>query len=191
MKDVAKMGLILMAFCLVSALALSMTYGATIDVITQSRAATDIANRREVMSEADDFAPLDEGLLAQLQSEDATILDVHRAYKQGEIIGHVAKVSSQGFGGAIEVIVGFDVNGEITGLRLGTHAETPGLGANAANPEFYEQFEGMTLTRDIIVDKTSAGDNQVQAVTAATITSSAVTDGVNRVGKLLERLVNP
>lgn len=49
----------------------------------------------------------------------------------------------------------------------------------------------MTLTRDIIVDKTSAGDNQVQAVTAATITSSAVTDGVNRVGKLLERLVNP
>lgn len=186
-----KMGLILMVFCLLSALALSMTYGSTIDVITQSRAAADIANRKEVMGEADDFAPIDEGLLEQFQREDPNIKDVHQALKGGNVIGHVVKVSSQGFGGPIEIVVGFDTDFQVTGLRLGTHTETPGLGANAAKPEFYEQFEGMTLTRDIAVDKVQAGDNQVQAVTAATVTSAAVTNGVNRIGKILERLVNP
>ncbi|HHX03813.1 MAG TPA: RnfABCDGE type electron transport complex subunit G [Tissierellia bacterium] len=191
MKDIMKMGLILMVFCLLSALALSMTYGSTIDVITQSRAAADIANRKEVMGEADDFAPIDEGLLEQFQREDPNIKDVHQALKGGNVIGHVVKVSSQGFGGPIEIVVGFDTDFQVTGLRLGTHTETPGLGANAAKPEFYEQFEGMTLTRDIAVDKVQAGDNQVQAVTAATVTSAAVTNGVNRIGKILERLVNP
>ncbi len=191
MKDVMKMGLILMAFCLISALALSMTYGATIDVITESRAAADVANRRQVMEEAEEFEQIDAALLEQFQREDPNIKDVHKALRGGELLGHVVKVSSQGFGGPMEIIVGFDTDYEITGLRLGTHTETPGLGANASKPEFYNQFDGMTLTRDIVVDKVKAGNNQVQAVTAATVTSAAVTSGVNRIGKILERLVNP
>lgn len=191
MRDILKMGLILMAFCLISALALSMTYGATAQVIADGRAAADDANRREVFLRADAFEPIDEELLTQFQREDDNIKDVHQVLVNGEVVGHVVKVSNQGFGGPMEIIVGFNNEGIIEGVRIGTNTETPGLGANVARPEFYTQFEGMTLERDIIVDKSRAGNNQVHAVTAATVTSAAVSNGVNRIGKILERLVNP
>ena len=68
--------------------------------------------------------------------------------------------------------------GSFTGVRIGTHSETPGLGARAAEEKFYGQFTGKSGTLSVI--KTGeAGDSEINAITAATITSTAVTNAVN------------
>ena len=82
----------------------------------------------------------------------------------------------------MEVIIGIDNEGSIDGVRIGNHAETPGLGAKAADEEFVEQFGGKSIDKPIQVKKTeNLDDNEIQALTGATITSEAVSDAVNLV----------
>ena len=72
------------------------------------------------------------------------------------------------------MMVGVDTEGTVTGVRILSHSDTPGLGALATSPDFYEQFTGMSGTLAVNKD-----GGQVQAITSATITSRAVTVGVN------------
>ena len=86
-------------------------------------------------------------------------------------------VTAKGFGGDIQLTVGVK-DGVVTGVRIGTHSETPGLGARAAEEKFYGQFTGKSGALSVI--KTGeAGDSEINAITAATITSTAVTNAVN------------
>lgn len=101
-----------------------------------------------------------------------TISKVSEAKVNGETVGYVVTANPSGFGGAVSTMVGVDAEGVITGLRVLSHSETPGLGALSTDPSFYEQFAGMS--GDIKVTKD--GGN-VQAITSATITSRAVSDG--------------
>jgi electron transport complex protein RnfG len=67
---------------------------------------------------------------------------------------------------------------KITGMRVVKHSETPGLGALAVNQSFYSQFDGRKLS-PLRVVRTSPGENDIEAITAATITTRAVTNAVN------------
>ena len=78
-------------------------------------------------------------------------------------------------------MVGVDVDGVITGLRVLSHSETPGLGALATDPSFYEQFVGKSGA--IKVEK-DGGD--IVAITSSTITSRAVSDGADEAVKWVE-----
>lgn len=94
-------------------------------------------------------------------------------------LGFAVEVIPSGFGGAITMMVGVSVDGEVTGISIISHAETPGLGAvAAANTDkgvaFRDQFIG--LTGGITIGD---GDNQIDALSGATISSQAVVDGVN------------
>ena len=71
------------------------------------------------------------------------------------------------------------MNGAITGVEILSHGETPGLGANAVKPDFKNRFIGKS--GQLTVDKNSNDGQNVQAITAATITSKAVTGAVNAV----------
>jgi H+/Na+-translocating ferredoxin:NAD+ oxidoreductase subunit G len=88
--------------------------------------------------------------------------------------GFVVTAAPGGFGGAVDTMVGIDPEGIITGLRVTKHAETPGLGANATAPDFYEQFTGMSGTLAVTKD-----GGEVVPITSSTITSRAVTSGAN------------
>jgi len=94
----------------------------------------------------------------------------------GSAAGYVSTGTVTGFGGPVEVTVGTDAAGVITGVRVGgaNFQETAGLGAKAKEPAFYEQFAG----KEYPVDLTKNG-GEIDAITAATITSSAVVRGVN------------
>ena len=74
-------------------------------------------------------------------------------------------------------MTGVDAEGKVTGVNILSHAETAGLGAKAAEQSFRDRFVG--LVSGITVSKDKAGDNSVDAITGATITSRAVTDAVN------------
>jgi electron transport complex protein RnfG len=78
--------------------------------------------------------------------------------------------------------VGVTADGKISGVRVpGGHNETPGLGAEAEKPDFYEQFAGKdaSLALRLVKDRAGAGAGDIAAISGATITSDAVTKAVN------------
>ena len=93
--------------------------------------------------------------------------------------GYVVRVSVNGFGGAIDMMVGVDNAGKVLGISVVNHTETAGLGAEAASQgaagtAFRSQFTGMSGSVSVTKD-----GGQVDALTGATITSRAVCTGVN------------
>lgn len=86
--------------------------------------------------------------------------------------GYVVTTAPGGFGGAVNTMVGIGADGAITGLRVTGHSETPGLGAKATEPFFYEQFTG--LVSPVAVTKDGG---EIVPITASTITSRAVCAG--------------
>lgn len=106
---------------------------------------------------------------------------VHKVYMAGEgsdVQGYVAEVVPAGFGGGITMMVGVR-DGVVTGICVVSHAETAGLGsvageANSKGEAFRGQFVGMSGV--LSVDKDGG---QVDSITSATVTSRAVTTGVN------------
>lgn len=188
MKDIMKMGIILLLFCFISAFSLSLTNHFTSSAIELSRGGKDLENRKAVFPEADSFKAIEKSLLEKIKASDKTIVEVFKALKGKDIIGYVAKSTPNAFGGPMEVVVGFKSDGKIVGVRIGKHAETPGLGDKATQEDFYSQYENMDLNKKITVDKIDKGDNQILAISAATITSQSVTDGVNSIGKILKEV---
>lgn len=99
--------------------------------------------------------------------------------------GAVESYSSAGFSGDIKIIYGFDIDGNITGYEVMSHAETPGLGAKMGewfrSPEGRRNVIGLNpSTANLTVSK-DGGD--VDAITAATITSRAFLDALNRASR--------
>lgn len=98
---------------------------------------------------------------------------VTKVYSAGDA-GWVVQVAPSGFGGAIDMVVGVGSDGAVTGVDIIKMTETSGLGANASKPAFKDQFKGgagpFAVTKD-------GGD--IDSLTGATITSRAVSDGVN------------
>ncbi len=93
--------------------------------------------------------------------------------------GYAVKVAPNGFGGAITMMVGVSREGRVLGVSVISHAETPGLGAIAAadtdkGVSFRDQFVG--LISGIVI---GSGDNQIDSLSGATISSQAIVDGVN------------
>ncbi len=93
--------------------------------------------------------------------------------------GYAVQVSPSGFGGNIDMMVGVGADGKVTGISIISHAETAGLGAIAAansskGEEFRNQFVGQG--GDLAVKKDGGS---IDAISSSTITSRAVTEGVN------------
>lgn len=178
MKEIVKLGLILLIICGVSAALLGYTNEITIGKILEQREFQNQAARKEVLSSAEEFKPLDEETLNKMIEANPRIMEIYIGYAGGSEVGYVIKTAPNGFSGAVEVITGIETDGNISGVRIGNHAETPGLGANATLPEFYGQYDGKSADRGVTVVKTPPAEDQIQAISGATITSKAVTTGV-------------
>ena len=93
------------------------------------------------------------------------------------LIGYVFYTSTIGYGGVMNLMIGIDSSGVIRGVKVLQHSETPGLGTLATIPEYTDQFIGKS--GGLVITRASPGDNEIQAVTGATITSSAIVTSVN------------
>ena len=170
----------------ICALLLGVINGVTADKITQNGIETRNAAMAEIIPDAD-F----EDLGTALSAEDvaaagvtlpagrtaAQIDGVYKATKDGEEIGYCVQVEPKGFGGNLTMIVGINADGTVVGAKVTSHAETPGLGAKSqADPNWITQFAGQTADGQLKVAKDGG---TINAITGATITSRAVTDGVN------------
>ena len=114
----------------------------------------------------------------------------YEALEADGAVGYVAQTTVNGFGGPIEIIAGVDNEGRITGVSVGgsNFAETPGLGANAKNKSFTDEFIGKHGGISAVKAGKVRGENDIDAMTSATITSSAVADGVNIICSYVENI---
>lgn len=105
---------------------------------------------------------------------------IYKATKEGQPIGAAVESLSNGFGGALKVLVGFDNEGNIIDYSLLSHAETPGLGSKAA--DWFKKGAKGDITgknpgeQPLVVSKDGG---QIDAITASTITSRAFLNAVN------------
>ncbi|MBO8433859.1 MAG: RnfABCDGE type electron transport complex subunit G [Tyzzerella sp.] len=173
MKAIVKPACILLAITVIAATLLGIVSEVTKEPIAIQNAKTEAEAMAQVF-------PVDGVEFETVKDTSAgdeisgTISKVSKATVNGELAGYVVTTNPSGFGGAVGTMVGVDKDGVITGLRVLSHSETPGLGALSTEPSFYEQFTGMS--GDVKVTKDGG---QVEAITSATITSRAVSDGAN------------
>ena len=168
-KDILVPAVALLIFCLVATAILAGTNMITKEKIAENAVQTEIASRAAVLPEGKDYG-------------EVVTLDNGVTYcigygTDGNEVGYVFTSGAKGYGGTVSVMVGMDVDGNITGVEILSHSETPGLGANATKDDFKNRFVGKSGT--LSVDKNSNDGQNVQAITAATITSKAVVNAVN------------
>lgn len=102
-------------------------------------------------------------------------LSIDYAYDDSnEHIGYCVEVQAQGFSGAITMVVGVDLDGKVTGVAVTDHRETVSVVEQALSEGYLKRYVGRSGTIR------TSGYNSVDAVTGATATSHAITDGVNR-----------
>lgn len=185
MKEILKLGLILFIITAVSASVLAVSNNITEPRIAEAdRKANDLA-KQEVLETAEEFDILDEGKLKEVAGSNSNIIEINEGYsKEDEIVGYTFKTKVKGYGGEMELIIGISTEGEVTGINILNHGETPGLGANATESYFTDSFKNKLVDNELVAVKDPSEDNEVQALTSATITTTAVVDGVNIVREI-------
>ena len=173
MKDMIRLGLILFAIAAIAAGSLGATNQATKPIIEKMIEQANNEARQTVLPTAKEFKPID-------GASKGLVVDAYEGIDNGNVVGYTFKTVPSGYGGAIELMVGISADGKVTGINIGTNKETPGLGTKAAEPKFKDQYNGKSVETPLEVVKGKAtGENSIVAISGATISSKAVTDGVN------------
>lgn len=173
MNDILTPGIRLFIICAVSVLILSVASETTKEAIAQQNEKTEAISMQTVLPDATSFENKQE-------ISEGNVYLITDGMKDGQKVGYVIGVTSSGFGGELKIMVGVSLDGTIQGANVLSHSETPGLGAKSQEPEFIDQYKGQSTDKELVVVKTApSSDGQIQAITAATITSKAVTVGVN------------
>ncbi|MGD8229783.1 MAG: RnfABCDGE type electron transport complex subunit G [Desulfobacteraceae bacterium] len=106
------------------------------------------------------------------------------ATKDGKCFAVAFEVTGKGYGGLIDIMMGIDLKtGHLTGIRVMTHSETPGLGARATEPPFYKQFTNLA-PKDVAL---SSKGGKINAISGATNTSQGVVEAVKEGLELFAR----
>lgn len=170
-KEILVPTIVLLVICVIASALLGGTNILTKDKIAAINAETKAAAMRTVMPDAVSFG---DSVSAEDSLEYSPALD-----DKGNTIGYAFTVSESGYGGGIEVMVGINTDGTVNKVTIiAADDETPGLGQNIKKDSFLDQFIGKT--GELTVTKNApSSDTEIQAITSATISSSAVTRAVN------------
>lgn len=180
MKEIVKLGIILLIICFISTALLAIVKEITEPKILEQRKMAAEQSRKDVLPAAEAFEALSEGDLKELQVTDATITEVYIGKKGNEIVGFFVKAMPSGYSGSFEVLTGIDAEGNIVKVKMGANKETPGLGTVAGGEKFTSQYIGKGNQGVLELIKTpDASETQITAITGATISSRGMTNGVN------------
>jgi len=113
--------------------------------------------------------------------------DYHEAKSGRRIVAYIATTAGKGYSSYVKMLVSVDRDIRVKGVQVLDHAETPGLGDQIIEEEwFLEQFKGKEFSQLALLKKPTK--ENIQAISGATISSRAVTNGVkDAVQMLIER----
>lgn len=177
MKENNKFAGTLFLITAVSGLLLAFTHGATKDIIAEREKMDSLQlsvilpgcngdNVKEMNVEMD---------------KDSGVNVAYEVYSGQKVVGHAIIVSPKGVGGNIKMSVGITEEGKLGGLKTVSHSETPGIGDIVEKESFMGRFRNKPIKETLkAVKSTPSKENEIEAVSGATITSAAVTSGVNK-----------
>ena len=168
---IVKTAISLFLICAVAAGLVALVNSVTADTIAANTVKEENAARSTVLPAAaafdEDPLTLSDGALGYTGRTDG-----------GELAGYVFTTEASGYGGKIKVMTGFAPDGHITGVAILSIEETPGLGMNAKRESFLQQFVD-TDGQLSVIKNAEPGQNEILALTSATITSRAMVKAVN------------
>lgn len=159
-----QVGMNLAVACLLSGLIISGLYYVTAPIARKNAVAQQEKAMQKLVKDADAFV--------EVPGEE----EWFAAEKDGKIIAYLIKSESQGYGGPIRLLVAVAPDAKVIDFSILSANETPGLGSNAGEEAFRKQFWGKGLEGLAVVKEPTA--DKIQAMTGATISSRAVTNGV-------------
>lgn len=187
MKSMLKDAAILFVITLISGLVLGGVYQITKEPIARQEALALEKACREVFADAASFENQEnfdidraDAVLAEGGYASQTI-DGYQVAKaaDGSVIGYVLTVTThEGYGGDIQFTIGVNSNGSLNGISLLDISETAGLGMQAEDV-LVPQFTGRNAYPFVYTKTGASQDNEIDAISGATITTNAVTNGVN------------
>ncbi len=181
--EIIKIGVILFVITAVSAALLAVLNSVTAPIIAANQEQKQTESMKSVVPSAESFEE------TEVSGADDIVTGVYEARdSSGGLVGICVMASPVGYGGDIELSVGIDTEGKVTGVDIISMSETAGLGANASKDEFKGQYVGKTA--GIAVTKNAPGENEISAISGATITSEAVTSGVNAALEAASTILN-
>ena len=176
----------LMLITLIAGLLLGAVYEITKEPIRKENQKAKEEAYKAVFADADAFedVKIDEDKVAKALDEkglDATINEAMKVLdKSGQQIGYVVTVTDhEGYGGDIQFAMGVQSDGTLNGISFLSISETAGLGMKAKEDAFRKQFEGKKTDQIVYTKNGAKADNEIDALSGATITTNAVTNGVN------------
>ncbi|NQT94763.1 MAG: RnfABCDGE type electron transport complex subunit G, partial [Lentisphaerae bacterium] len=160
---------VLTVICLVAGLLLAWVNDLTAGPIAAAAREEKMAAIRNVLPPCDNDPDADKKVIAGDEHE----WTFYVAREEGRYVGAAFEaVSKEGYGGTIRIMVGVTADGNVNGMAVLAHKETPGLGAKIKGDEFRQQFSNWSIRKTRWSVKKDGGD--IQAITAATISSRAV-----------------
>ena len=171
----------------IAGVALSGVYSMTKDTIEEQKLLAEAASYKEVCPEAETFEISDtakaklEELSGANWGTDFGATRINEAFvgkdASGNLAGYALSVSSKGFGGDVTMALGLTPDGKVSKIAFTELNETAGLGMRADEDAFKDQFPGKSGSVSLV--KGDAGEDQISAITGATVTSTAVTNALN------------
>lgn len=149
-----RMVLVLTVICIISAFLLGLTYSMTIDKIRFQEGLAEKNALSAVIPGAVSFSKEASGYYKGFNSE-------------GGLAGYAVLGEGKGYSSVIRIMTGIDTEGNITGVKILSQRETPGLGARIEEPWFQKQFS-------------EKGVDKVDTITGATISSRTAVEIVRK-----------
>jgi electron transport complex protein RnfG len=175
MKKIVKLGFVLFVVTAVTGLILGVVNDITAEPIRATQARLKAEALAGAMPEAAEFS-----VRELAGGADPMMKEVNVGTKEdGGLAGYCIIVTPSGYAGAIELVVGVKADGGVRAIRILNQSETPGLGAKAPQPPFSGQFDNQDVESVTIVKRQAESAGEIQAISGATITSTAVGLGVN------------
>jgi len=172
----------------IAGVALSGVFSMTKDTIEEQKRLAEAASYKAVCPEAESFESSEaaDAKIAELDGAnwgtDFGTTRINEAFvakdAAGNAAGYALSVSSKGFGGDVTMALGLDMEGRIVGIAFTELNETAGLGMKADEPAFKDQFPGKSGSVSLVKGAASA-ENEISAITGASVTSTAVVNAVN------------
>lgn len=191
-KEIVKPAITLFLICVVITGALAVVNGITAPIIEERDGEALKQSLSAVLPGADEYSePVSRDDLArQGYQPGERIRNLYKAAAGGETVGYVVQVASRGYGGDISMLVGIDMDLSVTGIKILSHNETPGLGSKADDEAYLSQYLGTIPDNLYNVVKTAPSrDGDIEALSGATVTSRAVANGVSEAASLVRSIV--
>jgi len=184
-----KDALILFVITLIAALALGAVYEITKDPIDEAHAKAKTEAAKAVYPDMTSTSDADgnvvdgaNALIAQDSAIDSVTVDeiLFALDADGNKIGEILTVTSKkGYGGAITMMMGVSDDGTLKGIEFLSISETPGLGMKAKDDAFKDQFKNANTDSYSLSKRNIKGSTEIDAISSATITTTAVTNMLN------------